>query len=291
MKQGMIDLLAPATVALALLFWANAPPALVDSAWTLPVIGVATMALVQLLELVIPRHDEWRTSWREVATDVFYVVFNMTAVGWAATTLADDPLTAAKTALGIATPGLAALPFLVQVALVVVLVEIGQYAIHRGMHNSALLWSVHAPHHHLTQLNAMKGYVGNPIELFLISLSVIALFDFDTAAILASFNVMGAIAVFSHANLRSNPPGWFAFFFTTIRHHSLHHNALSYEDTRCNYATTLIVIDRLFGTYRDGEAAVVGQGERRRLSIIDQFAFPFRAWSDRMRAGRGTASG
>jgi sterol desaturase/sphingolipid hydroxylase (fatty acid hydroxylase superfamily) len=32
------------------------------------------------------------------------------------------------------------------------------------------LWLTHAPHHHITQLNALKGYVGNPLELFLISL-------------------------------------------------------------------------------------------------------------------------
>ena len=47
---------------------------------------------------------------------------------------------AARQALGIATPWAAELPFLAQVALVIVLVEIGQYWMHRWMHDNALPW-------------------------------------------------------------------------------------------------------------------------------------------------------
>ncbi|RZM18242.1 MAG: fatty acid hydroxylase family protein, partial [Sphingomonas sp.] len=79
-----------------------------------------------------------------------------------------------------------------------------------------------------------------------------------------------------HANVRADPPRWYAFFFTTIRNHSLHHTALSYEDTRCNYGNSLILLDRLFGTYRDGESAVVGQDDRKRLTIWEQWMFPAR---------------
>src|SRR3546814_4252348 len=103
-----------------------------------------------------------------------------------------------------------------------------------------------------TQLNAMKGYVGNPIELFLISLSVVALFDLSQPAVFCAFNVLGAVSTYAHANVRADPPPFYAFFFTTIRHHSLHHS-VNYEATRCNYANSLLVIDRVFGTYREGE--------------------------------------
>ena len=162
------------------------------------------------------------------------------------------------------------------VALVVVLVEFGQYWMHRLMHNNPVFWSTHAPHHHITQLNAMKGAVGNPLELILISLSVVALFDLPLAAEFCAFNLLGAISIFAHANVRADPPRWYAFFFTTIRHHSLHHTALSYEDTRCNYANSLILLDRIFGTFREGESAIVGQDERKRLSIWEQTIFPAR---------------
>jgi sterol desaturase/sphingolipid hydroxylase (fatty acid hydroxylase superfamily) len=170
------------------------------------------------------------------------------------------------------------------VALVVFLIEFGQYWMHRLMHNWHPAWLTHAPHHHITQLNAMKGYVGNPIELFLISLSVVALFDLPLAAIFCAANILGVVSTFAHANVRSDPPLFYSFF-TTIRNHSLHHS-VPYEDTRCNYANSLILIDRVFGTYREGEADVVGQDERKRLSIWEQFLFPFRPVIDAIKARR-----
>ena len=286
MKQAMFNLLPPATVAAILTFWAFAPAAWVDNWWTITAVSLVALAFVQVMEWVNERHAGWRINRQEFMTDVFYVVFGITAISWMSQTLANSPMTEAKEALGIATPWLTASPFLVQVALAMLMVEFGQYWLHRWMHNNALLWSTHAPHHHVTQLNAMKGYIGNPIELFLISLSVVAFFDFAKAPMFAAFNALGAISFYAHANVRADPPKWFSFFFTTIRHHSLHHTALSFEDTRCNYGNCIIVFDRIFGTYREGESAVVGQEERKRLTIRGQFLFPFLPWLARRQAGQ-----
>ena len=121
----------------------------------------------------------------------------------------------------------------------------------------------------------MKGFVGNPIELFLISLSVLAFFDLPPRALFCAFTAGGAIAAFAHANIRFNPPRWYAYIFTTVEAHSLHHS-VGFLETRCNYANTLILIDHMFGTFRTGESAVVGQDERKRLMIRQQFMFPFR---------------
>jgi sterol desaturase/sphingolipid hydroxylase (fatty acid hydroxylase superfamily) len=199
--------------------------------------------------------------------------------------LAENPLTAAKASLGITTEWAKQMPWLAQVALVIFLVEFGQYWMHRLMHNWTPLWLTHAPHHHITQLNAAKGAVGNPIELFLISLSVVALFDLQKTAVFAAFNTLGVISVFAHANVRSNPPFWYSFFFTTIRHHSLHHST-DYYSTRSNYANSLILLDRVFRTYRAGEAVIVGQDDRRRLSIWEQTMFPFQPMIDAYKARR-----
>jgi hypothetical protein len=46
----------------------------------------------------------------------------------------------------------------------------------------------------------------------------------------------------------------------------------------------LILYDRIFGTYREGESAVVGQNERRRLTIAEQFLFPFQPLINRWKA-------
>lgn len=290
MKKSVFNLLPPATVAAILMFWAFGPASWIGNPWSIVVAGALTTAFVQALELVHERHAGWRLNKREFATDLFYVVLNTTAIAWVSTKLAEEPLKAVKQSLGITTEWTMYLPFLAQVALVVFLIEFGQYWMHRLMHNNDFLWSTHAPHHHITQLNAMKGAVGNPLELFLISLSVVALFDFPQAALFCALNILGAVSTFAHANVRADPPRWYSFFFTTIRHHSLHHTALSYEDTRCNYGNSLILIDRLFGTYRDGESAIVGQDDRKRLSIWEQTIFPARPLIARIRETRGQSA-
>lgn len=86
---------------------------------------------------------------------------------------------------------------------------------------------------------------------------------------------------------RADPPIWYGYFFTTIRNHSLHHTAKSYEDTRCNYGNSVIFWDSVFGTHRDGESALVGQDDRKPLSIWEQWTFPLRAWLEKRRSVEG----
>ncbi|MET1755893.1 sterol desaturase family protein [Novosphingobium sp. RD2P27] len=285
MNKSLINLLPPAMVGLVIVFWAFGPASLLENPWTLVATSSLITATVLLLEFPFERHADWRMNKREFFTDLFYVVLSATLISWLTATLAEDPLKAAKESLGITTEWATRMPFLLQVAVVIVIFEFGQYWMHRLMHNWTPFWLTHAPHHHITQLNAAKGAVGNPIELFLISLSVVALFDFENTALFCAFNVMNVIATFAHANVRANPPIWYSFIFTTIRNHSLHHST-DYESTRCNYGNSLIVFDRLFGTFREGEAAVVGQDDRKRLSIWEQAVFPFQPVISRVKARR-----
>ena len=274
LKDRLFNLVPPAMLAAVLLFWSCGPKVLLDNPWTLTVTAPLITLTILGLEFVHERHAGWRMNRQEFVTDLFYVVLSATAIAWLVTRLAENPLGAAKSALGISTQAIAHLPWLVQVALAFGLYEFGQYWMHRLMHNWTPAWLTHAPHHHITQLNAMKGAVGNPIELFLISLSVLALLDFDKTALFAAANVGGVVSTFAHANVKADPPKWYAYFLTTIANHSLHHS-VPYENTRCNYGNSLILLDRIFGTYREGEGILVGQDDRRRLTIREQTLFPF----------------
>lgn len=274
MKRIVFTLFQPATLTLIVLFWAFIPASMLDETWVITAISIGTLVMVQGLEFVNERHTGWRLNLREFLTDLFYVTLYFAAISKLETTFAEDPLGSAKQALGITTTWAMHLPFVAQVFLALFVMEFGQYWMHRLMHNSFLWWT-HAPHHHITQLNAAKGLVGNPLELFLVSLSVIALFDLPLTAVFCAYNLTTAISAFAHANVRFYTPRWYAFFFTTVEPHSLHHT-VGFAETRCNYANAMILIDRIFGTFRPGEAAVVGQEERRRLTIAQQFAFPLR---------------
>ena len=287
-KDRVFNLIPPAIIAIVLAFWAYGPKSLVDHPWALAVTSPIIVIAVLLLEMVSERHAGWRMNKQEFFTDLYYSVLSATVIYWLTDKLAEDPLKAAKAALGIKTAWVTQMPWLMQVMLAIFLLEFGQYWMHRLMHSWTPFWLTHAPHHHITQLNAAKGAVGNPIELFLISLSVLSLFDFNDTALFAAFNTLGVISVFAHANVRSDPPIWYSFFFTTIRHHSLHHST-NYESTRCNYGNSLILLDRMFGTYKEGEGVLVGQDDRKRLSIREQTLFPFRPMIDEYKARKAAS--
>jgi sterol desaturase/sphingolipid hydroxylase (fatty acid hydroxylase superfamily) len=288
MKNKAFNLIPPAMIVMVVLFWSFGPAVLLKNPWTLTVVGPLITTTILLLEWAHERHPGWRMNRQEFFTDLFYVLLNSVVISWVADKLAEDPLKAAKASLHITTEWLVHLPWLAQVALAIFILEFGQYWMHRLMHNWHPFWMTHAPHHHITQLNAAKGAIGNPLELFLISLSVLALFDFEKTALFAAFGVMGVVSTFAHANVRSDPPIWYSFFFTTIRNHSLHHST-DYESTRCNYGNSLILLDRIFGTYREGEGVLVGQNERKRLSIKEQMLFPFQPQIDAFKARRAKA--
>jgi sterol desaturase/sphingolipid hydroxylase (fatty acid hydroxylase superfamily) len=288
MKAKVFGLFEPVSMAVIVLFWALAPTSLTHNPLTVVVATSLTTALVLALEFVNERHASWRLTAREFWTDIFYNVLITTVIAKLVKKLDDDPLTSARHALGITTPWVAHLPFALQVFLAVFLIEFGQYWMHRAMHNTFLWWT-HAPHHHITQLNATKGAVGNPIELFLVSLSVVALFDIPESAVFCALNVGALVSSCAHANVVFDRPRWYGFFWTTIEAHSKHHSA-RYEETRCNYANALILIDRTFGTFRDGESEIVGQDERKRLTIWQQFVFPLRPLIATIKARRGASA-
>lgn len=288
LKNRVFNYIPPAMIAVVLLFWAYGPEALLANPWTMIIISPLIVVVILLLEQINERHAGWRMNRQEFVADLYYNILGATLIAWLVKAMAEDPLLSIKASLGITTQWAAALPWLAQVMLVVTVHEFGQYWMHRLMHNWTPFWLTHAPHHHITQLNGSKGWVGNPIELFLISLSVIALFDLKDTAIFAAYSVTGVISTFAHANVRADPPIWYSFFFTTIRHHSLHHST-DYESTRCNYGNSLILLDRIFGTYREGEGILVGQDDRRRLSIWEQTVFPFQPLIDRYKARRASA--
>ena len=183
MKKTIFKYFQPATVLVIVVAWYFAPAWWVKAPWSLVLCSSLTLLVIQGLEFINERHPGWRINKREFFTDLFYVVLGNTLIAKAAEMFGEDPVKAVKHAMHLSTPWIEHLPFVAQVALVIFLIEFGQYWMHRLMHNS-VLWLTHAPHHHITQLNAAKGAVGNPLELFLISLSVVALFDFKLGAVL-----------------------------------------------------------------------------------------------------------
>ncbi len=275
-KQFVFTYFQPAMLFAAILFWYYAPNWLAVAS-TAIAIRLGWMILLLVLEWVNPRYESWQLTWKEFATDAFYVGLGMTFLGMVDAYIGDGVMI--KAVQGAFDwekfSWFTGLPLLLQALLISMIFDFGQYWMHRAMHNWHPLWLTHAPHHYITQLNINKGAVGNPIELFLIGLGIGGLFDFLPRAFLLAGAIGMTVSVYQHINVRFNTPRWWRFIFNTVEHHSVHHSQ-DYEATRSNYSGTWIIWDRIFGTCVDGEAEVLGMEGGRRMHIGETMIFPFR---------------
>ncbi|MEO1488281.1 MAG: sterol desaturase family protein [Pseudomonadota bacterium] len=243
---------------------------------TMFMIGIGFKLLLLGLEWVNPRYESWKLTWKEFATDIFYVGMGYTVVRLIGTYFGDGVIIeAVQSAFDWQSfAWFVALPLIVQGLAISLIFEFGQYWMHRGMHNWHPLWLFHAPHQYITQLNINKGAVGHPIELFLIGLGVGGFFDFLPRAFLIAGAIGMTVGIYQHINVRFNTPAWWRFLFNTTEHHSVHHSQ-DYQATRSNYGANWIIFDRMFGTCIDGEAELLGMEGGRRMDIGETMHFPF----------------
>lgn len=274
-KQWFFTWFQPVVLFGLIVFWFYAPNSIAKASTAIG-IGVGFKILLLALEWVNPRYNSWRLTWKELATDLFYVGLGYTVLRLVDGYLGDGPMIDALQGYWHLEKfrWFTGLPLLVQAFAISFIFDFGQYWMHRGMHNWQPLWLPHSVHHYITQLNINKGAVGNPVELFLISLGIGGFFDFLPRAALMAGAIGMAIGTYQHINVRFNSPRWWRFLFNTTEHHSLHHSQ-DFESTRSNYAGSYIFIDRIFGTCIDGEAELLGMEGGRRMTISEQMAHPF----------------
>ncbi|CAO1650034.1 sterol desaturase family protein [Parasphingorhabdus sp. NYA22] len=274
-KQFIFTYFQPTVLFAVLAFWYYAPSSIAVAS-TAIMIGIAFKLFLLGLEWVNPRYDSWRLTWKEFATDLFYVGLGYTLLRMVDNYIGDGVMIEAIQGSfdWDKFSWFTGLPLLVQALMISLIFEFGQYWMHRGMHNWYPLWLTHAPHHYITQLNINKGAVGNPIELFLIGLGIGGFFDFIPRAFLLAGAIGLTVGIYQHINVRFNSPRWWRFLFNTTEHHSVHHSQ-DYEATRSNFGASWIIFDRLFGTCVDGEAELLGMEGGRRMPINETMTFPF----------------
>lgn len=256
-------------------FWYYAPNSIAVAS-TAIAIGISFRILLLLLEWVNPRYESWQLTWKEFATDLFYVSLGYTLLRMVDSYIGSDALIEGFLAQfnWDTLSWFTSLPLLVQAFLIVFIFDFVQYWMHRGMHVWYPLWLPHAVHHYITQFNINKGAVGNPVELFLIGIGIGGFFDFLPRAVLLAGALRLGVGIYMHINVRFNTPRWWRYIFNTTEHHSIHHSQ-DFEASRSNYSGIFIFIDRIFGTCVDGEAEVLGLEGGRRMSIREQMSYPF----------------
>lgn len=164
-------------------------------------------------------------------------------------------------ALGLDRPLLAAVPAGalrdgLEVAVGLLLFELGGYGYHRLAHRVPWLWRMHRVHHSSETLDWLASFRQHPLELVLLTLvqnAPLVLLGVPLATHAGVVLLLRLHTVFVHANLRVPEGPWSAVIALPGFHHRHHREDAA--GSACNFAALFPFLDRAFGTVAPLELA------------------------------------
>jgi sterol desaturase/sphingolipid hydroxylase (fatty acid hydroxylase superfamily) len=172
------------------------------------------------------------------------------------------------------------LPVLAQALLILLIMDLIQYWVHRLSH-AAPFWKFHAIHHSATNVDWLTSTRFHPVDTIVRSYCVyllVAALGFESEAwlVLVPFNTLYSPLV--HANLDFDF-GPFRYVLVSPVFHRWHHTHAD-EGGNANFAPTFPFIDVLFGTYYEPKGvrpAVFGTPHDAvsNTNILSQVLYPF----------------
>jgi alkylglycerol monooxygenase len=133
-------------------------------------------------------------------------------------------------------------------------VDFFYYLFHRYAHEIAFLWGSHAVHHQSEEYNlsvALRQSAVQALFSFWFYLPL-AFIGFNPVAFITVASLQTLYQFWIHTRVIKKMPAWFEFIFNTPSHHRVHHSAdPKYIDK--NHGGTLIIFDRLMGTFIEEE--------------------------------------
>ncbi|MFO7714929.1 sterol desaturase family protein [Desulfosarcina sp.] len=180
-----------------------------------------------------------------------------------------------------------ALPYWLEVLIVVVALDFVVYAQHVLHHAIPMLWRLHMVHHADLDFDMTTGLRFHPIEIIVsmaIKLSAVAALGASPLAVLIFEVTLNATSMFNHSNIRlpEKVDRVLRLLVVTPDMHRVHHSVIIRE-TNSNYGFNLPWWDRLLGTYRAQPAKghtdmVIGLSQFRdpqKLSLPRLLILPF----------------
>ncbi len=142
--------------------------------------------------------------------------------------------------------------------LLFVAVDFFYYWFHRLSHEISVFWGTHVVHHQSEDYNlsvalrqsAFQSLISNAFYLPL------AIFGFEPLTFVLINTLQTLYQFWIHTEVIDRMPSWFEYIFNTPSHHRVHHGRNpQYIDK--NHGGTLIIFDRLFGSFQAEEEPVV----------------------------------
>lgn len=148
-----------------------------------------------------------------------------------------------------------ALPWVAGFVLVVLMRTLAAYLFHRLSHAVPLLWRFHRIHHTDRAFDLSTAFRSHPVEVLMVAPIAIAIGILTGASarmVIATDMLLLLVGMWEHGALTVSPRltmtlGWVV---ATPEQHRVHHNRDRAHHDR-NFGDTLILWDRLFGTYID----------------------------------------
>jgi sterol desaturase/sphingolipid hydroxylase (fatty acid hydroxylase superfamily) len=215
-----------------------------------------------LLTLVLVPLERWlalrqvRMTGRRLAADIGLYFFNSIVPAAVLGALFGALAIAVRSIVpGALHAAMAALPFAVKLPLAFLIAETGFYWGHRLSHRLPWLWRFHSVHHAPEHLYFLVNTHAHPVDMIvtrlfgMTPLYILGLADAGAAGsgIPAAVIVLGTawgFVIHSNLRVRLGPLEW---LIATPAFHHWHHTSLAPLDR--NFASTLPVLDRLFGTH------------------------------------------
>jgi len=232
------------------------------------------------LERILPLHRQQKIFRRGWKNDLIYLFFNSVYVtlGVAAFVGGFDFVAQNFVSTSLRS-AVAAQPILLQFVEIVILSDLGFYAVHRLFHAVPWLWNFHQIHHSIEDLDWLASFRVHPIDQILtkgISLAPIFVLGFAATPILAAAWLYMCQSMFIHANVRTGGLGPARWLLASPEYHHWHHT----NDRRAynaNFAGQLPIVDLLFGTMyvpRERKAAEYGIDQDIPETYISQLFYP-----------------
>jgi len=165
--------------------------------------------------------------------------------------------------------------FAAEVAVGLLLFELGGYVYHRLAHAVPALWRLHEIHHSSETMDWLASFRQHPLEVVLVTLAQNAPLVLLGVPLGAHATVLVGLklaTVFVHSNIRV-PIGPLRFVVATPRFHHRHHQR---DGGAANFASFLPFIDLLFGSHSDATSDRFGVARKLPDSFVGLLVAPLR---------------
>ena len=244
------------------------------------------------LERLLPMHPEQAVFRRGWWNDLIYVVANSWLIKLGAVAIIVTGLAALEAIVPQSwRDAVAAQPYWLQTAQVLVIADVGFYLVHRSFHAVPWLWQFHAVHHSIEELDWLAAHRVHPVDQILTKgASIMPCFalGFSDAALAAYAFVYHWHAILLHSNVRL-PLGPLRWLVASPEFHHWHHGNHP-ETYDKNFAGQLALLDVLFGTAhitRGEVPTLYGCDDPVPATYWGQLAYPFRRWLSGARRAAG----